>query len=86
MAGFIGDLLVRLGVEATGVRQGLDSAAREFQQFEQRTAQALRGANLLPDLDAQGRKAANDLVRSLGDTFRQRKADISEQHCLCAVE
>ena len=40
MAGFVGELLVKVGVHPSGVRQGLSRAAREFQTFERSAATA----------------------------------------------
>lgn len=73
------NLVVRAQLDAAGVTRGVQQTIREFSSLRERVQRSIGTGSLLPDTEQMGRRAAEDLISGLRDTFQQRQGAIRSQ-------
>lgn len=68
----IANLTVRGRLDASGITRGVQDLARQMRDAQRQIRDSFGRESLLPNMEAQGRRAAEELINSLQKTFRSR--------------
>lgn len=75
----VADLVARAGVDLSGWNRGIGEMVRSAGDLPQRMRQVIERRSLLPDMQQQGSRAADDMLRGIRQTFDARTATLRQQ-------